>query len=191
MNPHTHKGASTLGVGIMVDSQIFREQLQGSKPNGLKSFFITLESSWNIDVKMGLHNPFGHLKHKLGSKERLGVKLVIWLPTTKSQESPRFPYVKVACEIPLESSWQGLQLCFRPHLNRRSAHKVMGPQNCESPETKWHLGAGLVARLWWVLWIWVCPWLVLAPKMFQLCTNQLVVWFCVCSCEWLNVCHSS
>jgi hypothetical protein len=25
------------------------------------------------------------------------------------------------------------------------------------------------------LWIRVCPWLVLAPKMFKLCTNQLVV----------------
>jgi hypothetical protein len=31
--------------------------------------------------------------------------------------------------------------------------------------------------LWWVLWIRVCPWFVLAPKVFKLCTNQLVVWF--------------
>jgi hypothetical protein len=26
---------------------------------------------------------------------------------------------------------------------------------------------------WWVLWIWF----MLAPKVFKLCTNQLVVWF--------------
>jgi len=38
MNPHTPKGVSTLGVGILVDSRMFREQLQGSKPNGLKIF---------------------------------------------------------------------------------------------------------------------------------------------------------
>ncbi len=38
MNPHTPKGASTLGVGVLVDSQMFRERLQGSKPNGLKSY---------------------------------------------------------------------------------------------------------------------------------------------------------
>ncbi len=31
--------------------------------------------------------------------------------------------------------------------------------------------------LWWVLWIRVCPWLIRAPKVFQLRTNQLVVWF--------------
>ncbi len=31
---------------------------------------------------------------------------------------------------------------------------------------------------WWVLWIWVCPWLVLAPKVLQLCTNHLVLVLC-------------
>jgi hypothetical protein len=30
---------------------------------------------------------------------------------------------------------------------------------------------------WWVWWVRVCPWLVLAPKVLKLCTNQLVVWF--------------
>jgi len=37
MNPHTPKGASTLGVGVLGDSQIFKKKLQGSKLNGLKS----------------------------------------------------------------------------------------------------------------------------------------------------------
>jgi len=39
---------------------------------------------------------------------------------------------------------------------------------------------------WWVMWIQVCPWLVLAPKVLQLCINQLVVWFCAGLCEWLK-----
>jgi len=30
--------------------------------------------------KMGLHHPFGHLKHKLWSKERSRIKLAVWLP---------------------------------------------------------------------------------------------------------------
>ncbi len=29
------------------------------------------------------------------------------------------------------------------------------------------------SRPWWVLWVQVCPWLVLTPKVFKLCTNQL------------------
>jgi len=37
MNPHTPKGASTLGVRVPEDSRMSREQLQGSKPNGSKS----------------------------------------------------------------------------------------------------------------------------------------------------------
>jgi hypothetical protein len=33
--------------------------------------------------KMGLHDPFGHLKHKLWPKERVGIKLAIWLQPLK------------------------------------------------------------------------------------------------------------
>jgi hypothetical protein len=77
--------------------------------------------------KMGSHHPFGHLKQKLWPKERPGVQLAIWLPTTKSLESTQFTCVQVACDISLESSQWGLQLCFRPHFNLRSAREVMGP----------------------------------------------------------------
>jgi hypothetical protein len=44
---------------------------------------------------------------------------------------------------------------------------------------------------WWVLWVWICSWFVLTPKVFQLCTKKLVVWFCARPCEWLSACHSS
>jgi len=37
MNPHTPKWTPTLGVGVPMDSWIFRERLQGSKPIGLKN----------------------------------------------------------------------------------------------------------------------------------------------------------
>jgi hypothetical protein len=35
MNLHTFKGASTLGIGVPMDSRIFIKRLQGSKLNGL------------------------------------------------------------------------------------------------------------------------------------------------------------
>jgi len=34
ISPHTPKGTPTLGVGIPIDSRMFKEQLQGPKPNG-------------------------------------------------------------------------------------------------------------------------------------------------------------
>ncbi len=105
---------------------------------------------------MGSHDPFEHLKQKLWPKERSGVKLTIWLLTIKSQESPWFPCVQVDCDISLKSSWKGLQLCFRPNLNRRPAHKVMGPQShgrpnlgnfgTKCPKTKCHLDVGFMER---------------------------------------------
>jgi hypothetical protein len=35
MNTHTFKATPTLGDGVQVDSQNFKEQFQGSKLNGL------------------------------------------------------------------------------------------------------------------------------------------------------------
>jgi hypothetical protein len=108
--------------------------------------------------KMGSHDPFRHLKHKLWPKEKPGVKFAIWLSTTKSGESTQFSYVQVACNIPLKSSQWGLKLCFRLRFNRRSAHKVMRPKVVGDPTlgilglplgsfgTKCHLDVGLVER---------------------------------------------
>jgi hypothetical protein len=69
----------------------------------------------------------------------------------------------------------------------------MGPQNRRSPKTKWHLGAGHVAMhiVYYkgegdgfpqvravVNLVNPClPMVHLCTKVFQLCTNQLVVWF--------------
>jgi hypothetical protein len=38
IDPHTPKGTSTLGVGVLMDSQMFKERLKWSKPNELKNF---------------------------------------------------------------------------------------------------------------------------------------------------------
>ncbi len=45
------------------------------------------------------------------------------------------------------------------------------------PTTKHIIKGKVVAspKLWWVLWVHVCPWLVLTPKTFKLHINQLVV----------------
>jgi hypothetical protein len=108
--------------------------------------------------KMGLHGPFGHFKDMLWPKERSWVKLTIWLLTIKSQESTQILWVQVACNILLQTSWWGLQLYFRLHLNQRSTHKVMGLQSCGSSNCgnfriptwesrdKMTLGVGPVAR---------------------------------------------
>jgi hypothetical protein len=61
----------------MVDSRIFRGRLQGLKPNGLKSYLYHWKSIETYMSKMGSHDSFGHLKHKLWVKERSKIKLAI------------------------------------------------------------------------------------------------------------------
>jgi len=126
-------------------------------------------------------------------------------PTIKSLESPWFPYVQVTCDILLESFRWGLQIFFKPYLNRRSTHKIMGSKFIKvltlgiwglplgSPRTKWHLGAGPMARhivyykgeggdfpQVWVVVTFVSSCLLVVSmciKVLQLRTNQLVIWF--------------
>jgi hypothetical protein len=104
--------------------------------------------------KMGSHHPFGHLKHKLWPNERSGVKLAVCLPTTKSQELPEFSCMQVVCDIPLEISWQKIQLCFRSHLNQSFAHKVRGaPKSRESQLWQfWDSHLGVLGQK--VIWMW-------------------------------------
>jgi hypothetical protein len=142
---------------------------------------------------MGLHGPFGHLQHKLWQKERPGVKLAVWFSTTKSWESTQPQCVQVECNTPLESSQGELQVCFKPHLDRRSEQRAMPSQSYESPNRNsfetpsWEswdkkpfgcrcygeaqIWGKVVASpefgLWWVLWVQGNPWFVLALKVFQ------------------------
>jgi hypothetical protein len=83
--------------------------------------------------KMASHWSFGHLQPKLWAKEGLGVKLAVWLLTTKSRESTSSRHLQMECDGALESSWGELQLWFRPHSNRRSELGVVSVQSPESP----------------------------------------------------------
>jgi hypothetical protein len=49
VNPRTPKATPTLGDEVLVDSRNFKEQFQEST-QWLEAFFISLKSSWNLDV---------------------------------------------------------------------------------------------------------------------------------------------
>jgi hypothetical protein len=82
---------------------------------------------------MASHESFGHLQPKLWAKEGSGVKLAVWLPTTKSQESTHSRRALRKCDTALESSRQELQLWFRPRFNWRSGREAMTIQSLRSP----------------------------------------------------------
>jgi len=145
--------------------------------------------------KLGSQDPFEYLQHKLWLKERLRVKVSIWLPTIKSWESPWIMCIQVMCHISLENSWPGLQLCLKRHFNWRVYTKCsrlpkwqefefrkFWNSQLENPEKNdiWMQPPWLIIEKtirgkvvtspksgpWWILWICVCPWFVHALKMF-------------------------
>jgi len=113
----------------------------------------------------------------------------------------------LACRWHATYHWKSLEKCYNFSLDLISIEglhaKLWTPKVARvltmgilgfsfgSPRTKWHLGAGPVARhiiyykgegresceseLWWILWVRVCLWLVPALKMLELCINQLIV----------------
>ncbi len=111
----------------------------------------------------------------------------------------------MACHIPLESSQWCLQLCFILCFNRRSVHKVMDPPKSResqlsklmgqndiwvlvmSPGTKYTIRGNVVAspksRLWWILWVRVCPWFIHAPKCSNYALTNLL--FGLCRSVWV------
>jgi len=123
-----HLGSWSPSGFLNVQRMIVREKTQW-----IEDFFISLKNYWNLNVWNRLAWPIWNLKHKLWPKEGPRVKLPTWLPTTKNRESTWFPCVQVTCNIPLESSRQGLQLFLRPHFNWRSACKGMRPESRGSP----------------------------------------------------------
>jgi hypothetical protein len=52
-------------------------RFQGSKPIGLESSLYYWKAIETWMFKMGSHDSFGHLKHKLWPKERSRVKLAV------------------------------------------------------------------------------------------------------------------
>jgi len=151
---------------------------------------------------MALNWSFGHLKPKLWAKEGPGVKLAVWLPTTKSRESTSSGRLQMECDEALESSRGELQLWFRPHSNRRSEPGVVSVQSFrsltqdsfgtpiwESQETKpFTCGShGVTQRIlyggrWWLpsslghgeSCVSKCPWLVPTPKGVPECKLTLL-----------------
>jgi hypothetical protein len=154
--------------------------------------------------EMASHWSFGHLQPKLCAKEGSGVKLIIRIPTTKSQESTRSWRPLGECNMELESSRRGLQVWFRPSPDQRSRREAMMSQSPKSPKpgqfrdstlgvpgqtntwvwARWSNAKNTIGRMvvtppepgpWCVMWVRVSPWLVPTPNACKMSSNQLVL----------------
>jgi hypothetical protein len=138
-----------------MDFQIFKVQLQGSKPIGLRSSLYHWKALGTSMSKIGLHDPFKHLKHKLWPKEGPWVKLAVWFSTTKIRESPQFPSYRWHATYRWKALDKGYNFSW-DLISIKALHtKLWTPKVTKIPTlgisrlqlgTKWHLGASRVAR---------------------------------------------
>jgi hypothetical protein len=150
--------------------------------------------------KMGSHDPFGHLKHKLWLKEGSGVKnrpdiLACRWCATYCWKALHKGYNFVSNFISIGGLHAKL---WAPKVTRVLIVGISGLP-LGSLGTKWHLGVGHVARHriyykgegggfpksgpWWILWVRVCSWWICAPK----CSNYaLTNLFRLCKSMWIN-----
>jgi hypothetical protein len=103
------------------------------KTQWLVVFFISLESSWNLDVLNGLSLLIWTSKTQVVAKRRAGSQTANLTPDQKKSGIDPIYLPTDSVRHNVGRSRRGLQLCFRLHLNPRSACKVMGVQNCGSP----------------------------------------------------------
>jgi hypothetical protein len=106
--------------------------------------------------KIGSNDRFGYLKHKLWPKEGSEVKLPIWLLITKSRlDSLAFRWRATYCWKTFDKGYNfSSKIILIEGLNIKLwASKVAGVPilgilglQLGSPDTKWHLGAGPMAK---------------------------------------------
>jgi len=143
--------------------------------------------------EMGSHDPFGHLKHKLWPKERSGVKLEFDSRPLKVKNHPDFFACKQrvtyrwksltrVTTLLQSSSWLVCRQIYGPPNSWKSqlrefwdSHLGVPRQNAIWMLVPWptieYIKKGKMVASpkfgpWWILWAWVCSWLVLAPKVF-------------------------
>jgi len=156
--------------------------------------------------KMGSHDPFGYLKHKLWPKEGPESNCQFDSRPLKFKNHPDLFVFRCRATC----HWKALNKDYNFSLDltlsgglykklwaskvaKVSFSRISGLSTLEFRDkndiwvlTLWSgientLRGKVVASpkfgSWWVLRVRVCSWLVCAPKVLQLCTNELVVWF--------------
>ncbi len=144
--------------------------------------------------KMGSHDPFEHLKHKLWLKEGSGIDPISsrvggMQHTIRKLSTRAITFLQNSLQSEVWTQSYGPPKSHESHMwEFQDSHLgvwILG-QNAIWMWSWWRgientirgkVVASPKSKPWWILWVQGWPWHVLAPKMLKLCINQLVVWF--------------
>jgi hypothetical protein len=174
IGPHIPKGTPTLGIGVLVDFQMFIEWLQGSKPNGLKSSLYHLKIlkhrclKWSCIIHLDIWNTsYGqkkagnqidslipdHWKSGIDSIWHIVGKLLT-RATTLLQTSSQSDVCMQSCGPP--KSWESqLWQFWDSHLgvSRQNVIWMWASWRGVEYTIRKKVLASSKSELWWVLWV--------------------------------------
>jgi hypothetical protein len=96
-------------------------------------FLVSLERSWSVHIENGLALAIWTSAAQVMGKRRPGVKLAVWLRTTKSRESTSSQPPNWECDTSLKRSRRRLQVWFRPRHDQTPQPGVMSSQSPGTP----------------------------------------------------------
>jgi hypothetical protein len=208
VNTHTPKATPTLGDGVSVDSRNFRERLQGSKPMSYDVFYIIWKllerrclkwariahlDIWNISYgqKKGRESncQFDSRPQKVGNRpDLLSFRGRATYPWKALDESYNFALDRTSIEGLLAKLWgskiAGILAGGISGVPGKKSHlDVASVERCRV-YYKGEGGGFPQVRVVVSLVCPCCPWLVLAPRVLQLCINHFV--WVVCRPVWVS-----
>jgi hypothetical protein len=216
MNPHTPKGTPMLGVGLPEDSQIFKAQLQGPNSSPLRVIYIIRKllkcrclqwvciahlDIWNTSYgqKKGQESNWQFDCRPLKVENRPNSRVCKWRATYRWKaldEGYNFSLDLIAIGG-LHMKLCTLKVAGVPTMGisgfpfgspRTKSHLDVDPVESHKVYYKGEGGGFPQVRPMVSLVCPSCPWLVLAPKVLQLCTNHLVL--VLCKFVWMSeACH--
>jgi len=144
MNPHIPKVTPTWGVGVLKDSQIFRERLQGSNPSVWRIFYITENLLKHRCLKWARITHLDIWNTSYGQKKGRESNWQFDSQPLKVNNRPNF----LACRWRATYRWKYLNedYNFASDFIAIGGMHTISELPLGSPGTKSHLNVGLVER---------------------------------------------
>jgi hypothetical protein len=133
MNPHTPKATPTLENGLPMDSRTFRGRLQGQNSIAQRVPYINEKRLERRCLKWARMTHLDIWNTSYGQKKGQESNWQFDSWPLKVRNQPNSLMCRWRATYCWKRSRQGLQLSFKPDLNRRSTREVMGPQSWGRP----------------------------------------------------------
>jgi hypothetical protein len=130
--PSHSQGSFHFGSWSLSEPPNLEKPIAKVKTHWIENFLLSLESYWNINLWNGFAWSIWTLRTQVMAKWRVGSQIDNLIIDHSNSIIDSISLRAGGVWHTVQKISMRLQLCFRPHRNWRSAHKVMAPKSRES-----------------------------------------------------------